>query len=451
MKYIDIVGKWWFQESPDNTYLGNLKFDGKSSGSLSIEGFDDNLMMLSFRREKFFILGISNNGRKISLWINHISQKTHNDNFEINRSIINCIFVIDYIFIGIHLLVNDINKLSINSISVKFSGLDKWIYSSDLKNSEKAFEYLTDEFQVTRSEKEPLTFQFFGKTLVEWIGNKAIRHFDIDVIIRLQDESLDNMMIIKNLFQDFLNFVIIDEVNMINMKVHLERKSDEEVEIIYLSTIDTEMKKLKIKTPYIFSFSEIKEEIETIFMKWFELYQKAPTLLSLYFGAMYNSRTYISNMFLMLYQALEVYFITFLHQYSAKSNERKRQMENLVKEVEACCCTELKQKDRIIGLILNGRNLSSKDKISEIFDLFAELLPQLSANIVDKNDFVKKIENYRNRLAHGGIDYDKLDNDDLFWAYKDLQLIVHLCILHELGFTNEDISNFYYLDKIKDK
>jgi len=171
-------------------------------------------------------------------------------------------------------------------------------------------------------------------------------------------------------------------------------------------------------------------------------------LLNLYFGVMYNPKSYLSNTFLMLYQGMEVYHSTFLFRSSQFAKERNDLIEDLIKIINESISLEPNHKDRILGLIRNGKNLRSREKISEIYDLFSDLLPKLSMNIKDKDNFINKIEKYRNKLTHGGVDYDKLDLEDLFWSSKDLQLILQLCILNRLDFTNEEISKFYYLDKI---
>jgi hypothetical protein len=75
-------------------------------------------------------------------------------------------------------------------------------------------------------------------------------------------------------------------------------------------------------------------------------------------------------------------------------------------------------------------------------------LPLLSTKIGEKNDFIDKIVHYRNKLTHGSETLIMTEDNDLFWQYKNLQLILQLCILSRLGFDNEKIKKIYYLDKI---
>jgi uncharacterized protein YutE (UPF0331/DUF86 family) len=91
---------------------------------------------------------------------------------------------------------------------------------------------------------------------------------------------------------------------------------------------------------------------------------------------------------------------------------------------------------------------SCSRRIGEIYDQFDDILLRLSSKIENKSKFVTKIVELRNNLVHGNIRYDKIDNEDLLWEQKNLQLLLQLCILCMLGFTTEKIKQFYLLDKI---
>lgn len=449
MESFEYSGYWWFPSNPQTKYEGKLIFNNKTGGLLDIQGFDEQLMMLSIHRERFFILGKTIDGIDVSLWVNYIAKYNEQNNFENNSSIIYCTFAITYIFIGKHLEEKHIDDLTLTSLSVKFRNLDKWIYYNDLNEIVRSSDYKSEKICINIESNEPILIQFVGNLAFNKVERRIVREFDISINIKSPGKSLDQMMLVKNHIQDFLNLVIADEVNITSLKAKIIDTEDKELEIFYASNIDDEMKKVIIKTPYIFGYSEIKDRFQSILNKWFQLYNEAPTLLNLYFGVMYNPKSYLSNTFLMLYQGMEVYHTTFLSGFSQFARERNELIEDFIKIVDESISPEVNQKDRILGLIRNGKNLRSREKVSEIYDLFSDILPKLSTKIIDKDNFVNKIEKYRNKLTHGGFDYDKLDIEDLFWSSKDLQLILQLCILNRLGITNEEISKFYYLDKIR--
>jgi hypothetical protein len=52
-------------------------------------------------------------------------------------------------------------------------------------------------------------------------------------------------------------------------------------------------------------------------------------------------------------------------------------------------------------------------------------LTSLSLTIDDRNKFIRKIVDIRNDLSHGNVHPEDLDKDnDLFWQYGDLQLML---------------------------
>jgi HEPN superfamily Apea-like protein len=83
--------------------------------------------------------------------------------------------------------------------------------------------------------------------------------------------------------------------------------------------------------------------------------------------------------------------------------------------------------------------LVAKEKVEEIYEQFHDILPLLSKKIGERNDFINRIILYRNKLPHGSKTSIKIEDDDLFWQYKNLQLILQLCILSMLAFDNEKI------------
>jgi large-conductance mechanosensitive channel len=103
-------------------------------------------------------------------------------------------------------------------------------------------------------------------------------------ITSYHDRTLDRYVVLKNIFQDLLNFLIADEVITLSIQAinKLTFKSNEKedlseskqinsIQILYSSTISEKMDKLSIKQPYLFQYGEIKEQFSKIVRKWFDL------------------------------------------------------------------------------------------------------------------------------------------------------------------------------------
>jgi hypothetical protein len=106
----------------------------------------------------------------------------------------------------------------------------------------------------------------------------------------------------------------------------------------------------------------------------------------------------------------------------------------VTKDVEASnIATE--NKKWIRELLNQKKMLSFREKMLYIYDKYADLLPHLSKVVGRKEEFANLVTEYRHKLTHGNINYNQLNNEDLFWKYKDIQLILQLCILSELGYS----------------
>lgn len=224
----------------------------------------------------------------------------------------------------------------------------------------------------------------------------------------LGENSLESYLSLENRLLDFLNFIITKGVVLQSFEgIFNEGGHFVPITVLFRSILREKMNKITIKSPFLFDYGEVSDKINAVLDKWFRLYEEVPEILHLYFGVMYNIESYLSNNFLMLFTALEVYYRVF-----SENNENE---------------------------------LPAKRQIEEIYENFKDVLPILSTKIENKTQFVNKIVSYRNNLVHGKVKYDKID---LFWQYKNLQLLLQLCILTGLGFNLQEIRRIYLLDKI---
>jgi hypothetical protein len=209
------------------------------------------------------------------------------------------------------------------------------------------------------------------------------------------------------------------------------------------------MQKLEIKSRFLFLYSEVASKLELYLNNWFRLYTRNKVIMDLFFGVIYNSKSYLSNNFLMLFTAIEAYHLAFMDDYSKRKKEKELFGDSMIKKVEEYGFLK-EEREKLKELINNfGKQLSSKERLEEIYDQFIDILPSLSSKIGARNKFIRKIIGYRNALSHGNVHSADLHNDnDLFWQYKNLQMMLQLCLLSKIGFDNEKIKEIYYIDKI---
>lgn len=199
----------------------------------------------------------------------------------------------------------------------------------------------------------------------------------------------------------------------------------------------------------LFRYSEIAHSLEFYLNNWFRLYKEYKVIMDLFFGVIYNAKSYLSSSFLMLFTAVEAYHHTVMDPCSRRKKEKVFFSDKILKKVEEYSFSK-EESERLGQLIKTfGKELSSKERLEEIYDQFDDILPSLSSRIETRNKFIRKIVDIRNDLSHGNVHPDSLNqNNELFWQFRNLQLILQLCLLSQLGFDNEKIKQIYHLDNM---
>jgi hypothetical protein len=219
----------------------------------------------------------------------------------------------------------------------------------------------------------------------------------------------------------------------------------EQVEIVYRSTKSQIMDKVSVISPFLPVFkSEKMADLPTVtelIKRWFDLRAKISAVYDLYFGVMYNHELYLTIKFLMLAQALEIY-VEIKLKGDDSITEKRRQITALVEELNKSNLST-RSKKWISEVMNEKKSLSFKEKAIYIYEQYAELLPNLSNVIGTKDEFSSRVKSFRNNFTHRNIDYDQQDNEQIFWACKDIQLILQLSILSELGFSIVELKKIY--------
>lgn len=424
LQELSTEGKWWFPGNENNKFFGKLEYNHLRGGMLFLSDTFDKLFNFPRHNEDFVLIGEiidkeNSQANKIKVSVLIANVKNVRQNINVEQNTVEVQSDVKYIFLGIHLKDD---RLEFNKVSFSYSNLDNWLEPSDLPFSkheqsidegQKRFQGWTVYSSPIIKLKEGFEIEIVASPKTRKEGNKLVRESNVEFIIKAgKITSLDNYRAIEKKIRDFLNFIINKEVLLQHFEAtHNLEDNPEPATILFPSSLGENMNKIHVKSPFLFGYGEISEQIDSILNRWFQIYEETPEILDIYFGVMYNTQSYLTNNFLMLFTALEVYHRVFL-------DKTKR------------------------------KEVYSKRRIEEIYDQFDDIMPRLSSKIENKSKFVTKIVELRNNLVHGKIRYDKIDNKDLFWEQRNLQLLLQLCILCMLGFAVEKIRQFYLLDKI---
>lgn len=486
VEQLDTDAEWWFPGS-NIKFKGKLIFDKDIGGTLTIQGSQEPFILLDTSQnyteeskeepthpEKVckredndkLIFGETKDKKKITLL--YSLPPTGNSVSAENYSFVERKYKIKFIFMGIHF--ESIDDIMFESFVVEYSNLPNWIQSlsheltgyagigPDRDKNRYLFEHRYGKtLDINIETKCLIQFLSYPEINIDILTAGKISHHIYAKIKSIRNKKLDEYIILKNVLQDFFNFVTTNEVRTVRMignhkVVYDEHELVESVEIYYRSSISERMDKVKVMKPHLLWFDDMYRFTDTV-KKWFILSDTIGATYDLYFGVMYNYYSYITNKFLMLAEALETYIGIISKRAPGPELERKiARVDHISKILDECQLSKeygLTEDDKEwVKLIIGEKKfLPFRDKMEKAYDIYCEILPDLSSVIGSKEDFARSVQKSRNRLTHGNIDYDQLETKEIFWNFKNLQLILQLCMLSELDLSMDMIKKIYLLDR----
>lgn len=362
-----------------------------------------------------------------------------------NESSVKIVLLLKYIFLGVH--VEDKN-IELEKIVVSYSNLNKWISAlHDLEIDRSQEERIYNSPAITVNDE--CRIQITSSPTFQKVDSKTIIEDNIRFTIEsLGDKSFSHYLRIEGKLRDFLNFVITKGAVIVQSFEGFVKQESElrSFTVLFRTYITERMHKIDVKSPSLFHYSDVSADLKPILDNWFRLYSQNKVIMDLFFGVVYNTQSFPSNNFIMLFTAIEAYHQAAMDDCSKRKKEKVFFGDILLKKVEEYGFLK-EERERLEQLInLFGKQLSSKERLEEIYDQFADILPSLAYKIETRNKFIRKIVDIRNDLSHGNVHPDSLNKDnELIWQYRNLQLMLQLCILSQIGFTNEKIRKIYLL------
>ena len=456
---LNVSGKWWFPRE----YIqlpGTLIFDDDKA-ILTISGaFLPTMETYAARdKEDFIILGELEDGRKVTLipYYGGNKQETIGQQYIFSSSE----FQIKFIILGTHF--QNIEDVKFESCLVEYSNLSKWIrFELDNKSlsvniDKKSVFWTRYDKSIDLNIENVCSIKIFSSEKVSFeqftneheVSEKVYVRFD-----KLIKDSLEECLELMGTFRDFLNFTISDDVKTNSFRGLVKTKSEaynsKMVQVLWRSPISTNLEKGSGNS-CLFRFDEIKDEFDRIVNAWFNFKSKFSVVYDLYFGVVYNSELYLTNKFLMISEALEVYHgkefgskvIT-----TALREVYDRIMPH-IKDLHSNSTFSAEDFEIVKEWMNNGKRPSLSARITELYDKYSDIIPYLSLKIGNSKCFGSKVSKFRNGLTHGDIDSKDIDDSDLFWTYKDLHLLLRLCILSALDFPIDKLHTFCHTKATK--
>jgi hypothetical protein len=192
--------------------------------------------------------------------------------------------------------------------------------------------------------------------------------------------------------------------------------------------------------PFEYERDATEALLEQYLRKWFTLLDKARAFLELYFGVMYNTEMYRRFQFLGLAQALESYHV------SCREPPATHRWD---KEIKAIKKRFSKMPPPFIDKIKDCHKPNFRDRVAGIYGEHSKIADKYFRTNDKKGKFSAKVVGTRNYYSHSAKGRRKgvVHEDKMLSLTRDLQLLLHLAIMKEIGFTDEKFIRRYPIQR----
>jgi len=440
-------GIWWLPDKPKEQVSGTLKFTPEEGATLELRGSFKNIKNINKMVNSEIILGVSSNGKKITLY--KCSKNESRMYFPSFLSTSSC--HVEIVFIGAHFQKPE--DIKFKSISVYYTHLDEWVGISMFN-----IQHLPDGKTIIIRYKQPDPIR---ATINDW---KIILDFKVTTRSILQKANIEQRTYIriepseeKSLdeywntiyhIRNFLTLGVAKPVYPLVIKGETEVNKEmidgtiyyPPVEVFYRVPDIPRLPETLLPHYMLFTFGDISNRFEFFLRNWFNKVSTLEPVYDLYFGTLYNPHMYIEHQFLSLTQAVESFHRRTSKGKYLKDNEYKKVYDALVNAIPDGVRSDLK--DRLKTYLKYGNEFSLRKRLEEIFDKYQEVLNKFIEN---RDAFIKKVVNTRNYQTH----YDKalkkysVSKEELPLVIEKLRILLQICLLTELGFSPEEIKALF--------
>ncbi|MEZ5589667.1 MAG: hypothetical protein R3F53_02780 [Gammaproteobacteria bacterium] len=186
----------------------------------------------------------------------------------------------------------------------------------------------------------------------------------------------------------------------------------------------------------LFAKTDIDGGIKTLVDNWFRITQELPMVCNLYSSVTSIREQYLEEEFINLAQAAELYHRSKFDNGILPKKEWKDKVKRIIDAVPESERKWLSEK------LMWSNQLTLQSRLEELLE---KLGPATSLLIADKKDFATRVRRTRNYLTHWDERGEKNAARDLelYFVSTTLKYILAACLLSELGFSKDKISDLF--------
>lgn len=448
MESFQYYGYWWIPENIDNKIAGILNFDSDNGAKLDLLGTFEKSTSLMDTLKRNFILGITQEGKRITLY------KCLINDAKISIPGLNTSsYSAEFVFVGAHFLSEE--DIIFDKVDVNLQYSEKWANLSgfDIKekfDNEESPKLFTIEYNIPKI----INVHLYNGTnisiqlmLTGSYGSNNVNLMEKLIFSINPDKPQGINSYIFDIFyklECFLTLAIGEPVYPMIIRAWIHSKKEKnnnrstDVLIYYLTgNKNSDSKKINLFN-IIFSLRDIKDNLEIYLNNWFKKFEYLKPVYELYFSIMYNYNGFLESEFLTLIQAIESYHRRTMSGIYLTELEFEQVYNILIDSIPKDLCNDVKIAFKEKLKYLN--EFSLRNRLKDLYNKYKDILDLF---INDPKKFINYIVNTRNYLTH----YDKnlerkaLKDQHLIYCTEQLKVLLQIIFLSELGFSQELIKN----------
>lgn len=448
-------GLWWLPGNPEQKIPGQLTLTSNKEATLELEGrFLSNRKVVT---EGFGLALLLGQSRSERITLRNCYQSMPRTRFVAGSDVsyVSQISAND-VLIGTHFDTEE--AIRFRKLSVHYTNLDEWVITENYykikdkneRSAEFVIQYKRPQATQIRVDNHDISIgiAIFRDTSLTQVNVTQKAWMDISFE---QERPLDECFSFLYHIQNFLCLAM--GVPAYPLEIVGRTETKEKVQICrYIGKWAIEAKSVH-RINMLFTLTDVQEQLESHLCNWIEKAELLKPVYDLFFGTLYNPYLYVQSRFLNLIQAIEAYHRRrYVGKYQPDEDYRKGLYQKLVAAIPSEVDNDFRQslKD---GKLYYANEYSLRKRLLELINMLtSDIRIWFLAYKNLKEDFVKKVCDTRNYLTH----YDPesppkavLQSSELHKLSQQLQIILQLCLLKEMGFDSEVIGRL--LRKIRQR
>jgi len=348
-------------------------------------------------------------------------------------------------FLGAHI---DPRDATFSSMTVEAVGLDLWANINWVDFPEPLF---GKSFSMRLHIPDPLEAQLSdGTEIILGVRLEGLKVSWIQTEVKLRrntfakvnpplprpfGESLESLQAMLDLASFGISHPVVP--SLIKGAIEESEGEGSEVEILYQVSGHPPIAVAGLN-PYatLFTLADIHEHFQDVICNWFDMRERLKPVLTIYSATIRAPRMYVESHFLNIVHALEAFHRLVIGGHDLPEDEHQKRVDEIINSAP----TEWRR--WLMKKLEYSNELSLRTRLTGICEMFPYVSSRLIGDREERKRFVSQVVDTRNYLIHHDPKLEKIASQGiaLFYLTEKLKVLVECCVLRELGFSNEWIS-----------